>query len=431
MSCTFHSLLLVLNVLIYKDKLRQAQGAALDNAADFNILCHVYNIYEVKDKIPNLGTFEKGDQLVEELTNLNISTASDSWFDHGNGQLVKADKTTDEAKLQQWRTEKQEVVKKQNQGEHEYRLLGNAPARQKANLRIYRLLNQSKQIVEDYEIQVELIETKNKAVETKITETIFGPGKTAFNSGEFAESARHNTCGSTGAGHANAGQSVAAALICIRTGESGAAQQECEDGLTGQVQNAGSQGGAATTAKGNIVNKCKLQPKPAQVTDATIAAAIASVTARIGQLNTDSTAANGKFTLGKTTATTCDGTAGTKQCVNYKMQLGTNGGTLPWLTALEQAAQDLKEAQSAAFNAVALKNSLLELNRQGRNAYMSASFDEANPQVLTATTNLGETGTRNQGSDQKQAQKTEKECNAKEKDSRMPKTMHMECRRKR
>nr|ARB50993.1 variant surface glycoprotein [Trypanosoma brucei] len=157
MSRTPHRLLLVLNVIIYKDRLLLAQRAALDSTADFNALCHVYNIYAAKDKITNLGTFEKGEKLVEELTNLNISTARDSRFKHGNSQFVKAEKTTDGAKLQQWRMEKQEVVKKQNQGEHLYRLLGNTPARQKANLRIYRLLNQSEQMVQAYESQVALI----------------------------------------------------------------------------------------------------------------------------------------------------------------------------------------------------------------------------------------------------------------------------------
>nr|APD74954.1 variant surface glycoprotein 1125.4742 [Trypanosoma brucei] len=382
MAINSSRLLAVVALLIHFLGLDRANGAGLDSAADFMVLCHILNIYEAKDKIKNAAALESSDDLLAEINKLNISTATDSYFNDADGKFKNGTGDTDTDKLQQWKEKNEAIVKKPTVGAHDYKRLSHGRARTRANLKIYRLLNASLPIAAAYTAATGEVAAKTTEAKDKLTAAIFSEGKASFDQAEFQSTDRSDICGNHQAGNAKAGKSVAAALICICTRAGAPATGECDDGLTDQVNSGGSQGAAAGTAWEKINRKCKEQRAVANPTAATIDGAAAAVLARVGQLNSGTTTNKGKFTLGKSDNGDCTG-ADSKQCVNYKMQLGSASGQLPWLDNLRAAAEALRAAEKAETRAATLKQSLLKLNQQARDAYLGAAFDEATPHPTT------------------------------------------------
>nr|AGH60407.1 variant surface glycoprotein 1478 [Trypanosoma brucei] len=326
---------------------RSATPAALDNAADFAALCGAYNLYAAREKLQQVPAFPAAADLLAEVNNLNITKSSDSWFNSKDGTIKKAEGSVNADEVAAWAKTNHELVKKPNTGEHLYKRIPDGAARQKANRRIKALLSSAKQLTIDYQTEVDAIATNRTKEQQKIQAAIFGSGKTEFDKTRYtAATSRGNLCGDNNAGEDEANAPLVYAFMCLCTGQDGAATSECANGITDTVSNDAAQESAAQGAWNKIKTACGAQRQYSLLTTHTITSAVATILGRIGAENSETaTAANDKFTLGKTSSSKCDGAAGSKQCINYKKQLGTKGGKLSWLEDLTEAAHELAEAE--------------------------------------------------------------------------------------
>nr|APD73375.1 variant surface glycoprotein 1125.1113 [Trypanosoma brucei] len=360
--------------------LERVDGTALDNAKEFRTMCGLYNLYSKKTATKPKVTFESGEALVEPMLNLNISTASETWFDNKDNALQTAEKNPDSAAIQQWRNKNQQIVKTDANGTKLYARYAAGDARDKANKRIHALIQEAETLKTAYNTAVQTIADKTKAAQKAITDAVFGEGRTALHKDDF-KNGRANQCGKTSSGHGDVGKSIAADIICLCTKAGGTASNECGSGLTGQVDDTGDQTSNAAEAWTALAAACDKMAKPPVLTPQTISSAISAFAAQIGSQNSGSTPTNDKFTLGKVTNSDCDGTAG-KLCVNYHAQLGNSGKGIPWVTQLLKAAADLEAADAAETEAKSLKHSISVLRAQAQDAYLSGAYDAAHSQRL-------------------------------------------------
>nr|APD73048.1 variant surface glycoprotein 1125.203 [Trypanosoma brucei] len=364
---------------------RSATPAALDNAADFAALCGAYNLYAAREKLQQVPAFPPAAELLAETNNLNITTSSDSWFTNKDGTIKKADGTVDADETATWAKQNAELVKNPITGEHLYKRLPDGDGRRKANRLIKALLSSAKQLTTEYQAAVDAITKHRQKAQQKIQAAIFGADKSDFDKTRYTTArSRGKLCGDDNAGTDAANAPLVYAFICLCRGREGAAQSECANGITDTVSDAGSQESQAADAWRKIKAACESHRQYSLLTPNTITSAVATILGRIGALNSETTTpSNDKFTLGKTSSSKCDGTAGSKQCINYKKKLGTKSGKISWLDDLTEAAHELAEADRQQAAAENLKASTLSINRHAWDVYTSAAYDAEDPsQVL-------------------------------------------------
>nr|AGH61019.1 variant surface glycoprotein 452 [Trypanosoma brucei] len=364
---------------------RSATPAARDNAADFAALCGAYNIYAARGKLQQVPAFPEAAELLAGANNLNITTSSDSWFNTADGTIKKADGSVNADEVAAWAKRNAELVKKTTTGKHLYKRIADGAARQKANRRMKALLSSAKQLTTDYQAAVDAITKHRQQAQQKIQTAIFGADKSDFDKTRYTTaSSRGKLCGDNNAGTEEANAPLVYTFICLCTGKSGAATNECASGITDTVSDNGSQESAAAATWTKIKAACENHRQYFVLTAHTITSVLTTIVGRIGAENSETaTATNDKFTLGKTSSSKCDGSTGSKQCINYKKQLGTKGGKLSWLGDLTEAAHELAEAERQQAAAQNLKASILPINRHSWDVYTSAAYDAENPsQVL-------------------------------------------------
>nr|APD73147.1 variant surface glycoprotein 1125.332 [Trypanosoma brucei] len=360
---------------------QRAHTGGLDNAADFTALCTVYNQYAKKDTIAAKIQTKTASELTEEIQKLNISTATESWFDNKDGNFTTQGKVTDQEGLDAWRKQAKAAVEKPKTGDHIFERLAPGQIRDKTNKAIAELAARAIQLQSDYEEAAQREKTAVADAQAALTYAMFGAGKRAFDKNKYNSGQAHRTnlCGNGNTGDKAAGDALADAFICLCTGQTGNAQNDCHNGLTKRVQNSGDQTDAANQAWKDIPPICTKMSPPTTVTATTIKIATAALLSRIGALNNDATSEHGRFTLGKTEDGNCDGTAGSKQCINYKQQMTSGTDTLTWLQQLYAAQEKLREAKEAAVEADQIGRQISGLSATARSAYLEAQHAINNP----------------------------------------------------
>ncbi|SCU71542.1 Trypanosomal VSG domain containing protein, putative [Trypanosoma equiperdum] len=311
------------------------KSTALENVLDFVALCNVVNVYDQREIIEKPTQLLTGNKIISDLSRLNLSTATDSWYNNKAGEYSTAGTDKDGEKLKKWQAVAASAVKDTDGAEDIHTRLPDTPQRLRANNIIRKQLKQATALIDNYNKKRQLIADHISNAKKKLAEAIFGPEKTAFDKTRFKNDAgpgpgRNKICGGGTAGDEEAGKAIAEALICICTGGTAAANSECYNNAAKQVQNGRDEATNAEEGWTEILGKCKQMPQPKAVTAATINAAAAAILARIVQLSTHSTQANERFTLGRTAANTCAGGDG-ELCVNYKTQFTQPNKELGWL----------------------------------------------------------------------------------------------------
>ncbi|RHW67358.1 Trypanosomal VSG domain [Trypanosoma brucei equiperdum] len=374
-----HNLLTVIAIL---SGTRQAADAAgLASLADFRALCRVYNLGASSNSLQLSQTLQTLPAKDPDLENFNLSTAADSFFNHKDGDYDSATTADKAAEKRKWKKANEKKLKHEGEGPNPFARLPASLHRDKANQQIAELIRQRQDLLAQYNQKKQAAEQDLAAAKAALKTAAYGQGKKDFDKAAFASTSntkRNKICGSVEGGSDTAATNVAHALICICTGENGAAQGECGSTMKATVGNiADGDGGAAGQAWAAIKTACESEHSNLPLTIQTIAAVREAALSRLGALNTGDTAANGAYTFGKNNGNDCDGTAGTKQCVNYKKQLTEGSKTIPWIAQLTMAEQKLTSAQIAAAEAAAIANNIKQITKQANATYKAAAFDIA------------------------------------------------------
>nr|APD73251.1 variant surface glycoprotein 1125.491 [Trypanosoma brucei] len=364
------------------------KAAGNDNIADFAAVCGVVNLQQKKEAILKQPTLPSAETLLADLQKLNLSTATDSWFNDKDGEFRGGDKDPEGKKLKAWQDAAKAAVEGTQGQPNPFKRLPTSRERMRANAIIASLLTEAEAKVAAYNTKVAQITKTEQAAADKLDDAVFGPAKKAFDKEQYninkhTSKGRTKICGAGTTGDDLAGEAAADALICMCTGNAGTPAGECYATKNKQVTNSGDQSTPAEEAWNDILTKCALLQQPQAVTAATIEAAAAAVISLIGALNTHATASHGRYTLGKSDDSSCDGTANDKYCISYKKQLSGTGGGIKWLASLNEAAAQFTKAQIAYTDALDLSRGLQQLSRQARDAYTTAAHDIANPLPIT------------------------------------------------
>nr|ARB50649.1 variant surface glycoprotein [Trypanosoma brucei] len=379
---------LLSGVLFIVTTVFHAKSAENDNIADFVAVCGVVNLQQKKEEIIKQPALPPSDTLLTDLRKLNLSTATDIWFSDKDGEFSGDSKDPQGKNLKAWQDAANDAVKGTEGQSNPFRRLQNTRERARANRIIADLLKEAEGKVAAYNTKVAEITKAEQTAADKIDSAVFGPGQKEFDKAKYDKTTHSNqgpkkVCSNDKNGDAMAGDAAADALICMCIGDSAPAASECYNGGTKQVQDNGNKAADAEQAWQEILTKCALLNQPAEISAATIEAAGQGVRNRIGAANTHQTASDGAYTLGKTADSDCDGSADDKFCINYKTQLTAGGTGIKWLTALNEAAAQLTQAQVAYAAALDLSRGLQQLSRQARDAYTVASHDIENPLPIT------------------------------------------------
>ncbi|SCU72515.1 Trypanosomal VSG domain containing protein, putative [Trypanosoma equiperdum] len=94
----------------------RGDATANGNIREFEALCDIYLLYKVKDKLTSSAPEPSTTDTIEKLTNYNISTATDTYYDKKDGILLTADKKTDTAAMEASNRKKKDLeqIKKDN-----------------------------------------------------------------------------------------------------------------------------------------------------------------------------------------------------------------------------------------------------------------------------------------------------------------------------
>nr|AGH61049.1 variant surface glycoprotein 486 [Trypanosoma brucei] len=379
---------LLAGVLLIVTTVFRTKSAGNDNIADFVAVCGVVNLQQKKEEIIKQPALPPGDTLLTDLRKLNLSTATDSWFNEKDGEFSGNSKDPDGTKLKAWKNAAKDAVKETEAKPNLFKRLPSGGERLRANAIIANLLKEAEGKLAAYNTKVEEVTKAEQTAADKIDQAVFGNGQKEFDKAKYDKAThkgkgRNKVCGNGQSGDTLAGDAAADALTCMCTGDSVPAASECYNSGTKQVRDAGNNAAAALTAWQEIVTKCALLNQPSAISAATIEAAGQGVRNRIGAANSHQTATNGAYTLGKTADGDCDGSANNTFCINYKTQLTNGGAGIKWLTALNEAADHLTKAQIAYTDALDLRRGLQQLSRQARDAYRAAAHDIANPLPIT------------------------------------------------
>nr|ARB50961.1 variant surface glycoprotein [Trypanosoma brucei] len=162
----------------------RAVASPLDNAAEFRVLCAVYNLHNQKEATPVRKTFKSAETLLTPLENLNISTVTDSYYTNADGKLIKPDGTIDTQELDKWNKRVRAVVNTTEGDDKPYVCLRPVPARDTANAQIRHYLSAATGLKDAYEKATTEVTNKDTEAKRKLTEAAFGVGKSEFDKGK-------------------------------------------------------------------------------------------------------------------------------------------------------------------------------------------------------------------------------------------------------
>nr|ARB50981.1 variant surface glycoprotein [Trypanosoma brucei] len=132
------------------------KSAALENVPDFVALCNVVNVYNQRETIETPTQLLTGNEIISDLSRLNLSTATDSWYNNKDGEYSKANEDADGTKLKKWKDDAASAVKDDEGTENKHTRLPETPQRQRANIIIKKQLKQATALIANYNKKREL-----------------------------------------------------------------------------------------------------------------------------------------------------------------------------------------------------------------------------------------------------------------------------------
>nr|APD73171.1 variant surface glycoprotein 1125.370 [Trypanosoma brucei] len=358
------------------------EAAQDDNAAAFAALCMAYGLKDAADADTIKPPLPSKESLLEPIQNLNISTATDSYFNKKDEDFAAETGQSKTDKIAAWLKANQEITAKAGSkpGSKPYARAPPTHDRNVANDKISFFLVQAVSAGETYETQKKAAEAAVAKAKAEILEAVYGKGKNSFDPSGF-DTTKTNNCGQGTTGGAGVGKSIANDLLCLCTTSAAGSNQVC--GGTAVSTNLAS-GRPQNTHLTEVTNNCKKDKFRPKLTPELIQAAIHTVMAQIGANPGTQSDGHQMYVLGKATGSGCTG-ADNEQCVNYKGQLTGSGNGVPWMTKMFEAAETLQAGSSAISEARTLQRHIENLAAAARAAY----FEAMNPRPATPATTTG------------------------------------------
>nr|APD73850.1 variant surface glycoprotein 1125.1696 [Trypanosoma brucei] len=384
---------------------QRGDATANGNIREFEALCDIYLLYKVKDKLTSSASEPSTTDTIEKLTNYNISTATDTYYDNKDGTLLTADKKPDSTALAVWNQKKDlDQIKKDKVPV--YARLPASPMRQAANDIIKKILDQAQELKQQEVGAHAAIAADNAAISAKIQSVLFSEAQEELNK----ENAKGNwgaVCTHASTTKANVLTSVAVTAICLCQSTDGS-NANCEHAPTTRWTAGGNDNGETIqTAWSAIKTACEKRNPPQHITSNTIRAAIVQFKSRLGLSLTHKTTTKALI-LGETSGSTCDGAAATL-CIDYTDALATGGKGITWLSNLEQAADLVDNATNTAAHLKLLEAQQKQLVSQAEQAYTFARYAATLPAATMHQIPLQDIEAKHESA--------EKECNKKDKDT--------------
>nr|APD73154.1 variant surface glycoprotein 1125.343 [Trypanosoma brucei] len=347
------------------------KAAANDNGQEFRALCTIYKLASSSKGENAAQKSQHVSQIIAELNNLNISTATDSYFERKDETVPATNGDAKKAELQAWHDKNKQLVAPTTDGKPgEYARPAHTPARDLANKQINNLIQTATQAQTDATKQLETAKTKRNTTHAAL-ETALYAGKKADGSAGIYPSTKAKGCGNGSTGDDEAGTSIMANFLCLCTKDTGSGDNSClPSGTIPDVADATPQAGAAT-AWTAIKTNCGPTTPADEPTATKLSQALASFRPLVGNQRV-ANQPHSPYVLGKhDTGNGCDGKA-TKTCVNYKNQLTKGHHQIPWVIHVEKAIKELQEAEQIETSIAEAAYQLKALVTQGRNHYLTA-----------------------------------------------------------
>nr|APD74095.1 variant surface glycoprotein 1125.2627 [Trypanosoma brucei] len=318
-------------------------------------MCDIYNL-EVNPGVfsPPQANSEVA-KIVTELETLNLSAASDVWFEDKEGKLSDKNGKDNADARTTWKKEKEKLNKKPgSDGQPKYKRLPDTWQRKQAASALKRLLKSATDLSNEYSSTIGGAEVRVQRVQTALTNALHGKGKTRLDTAVLTSDLK-SYCGKA-AGSPAAGKGIAYDFICLCTATDSNSAGECLQGTTINSLADPTNANDAQNRLTAITTACGKPPTAPPLTSELITTRIAAFSAQIGRHTTKQTAGQISFTFGKPhTGGTCDSSSGRGQCINYKQQLGGTSSGIPWITELETARTKLVKMKADASKAQAIE----------------------------------------------------------------------------
>nr|APD73478.1 variant surface glycoprotein 1125.1243 [Trypanosoma brucei] len=356
-----------------------------DNGPEFRVLCDLLALQHSASSIAVTTENSTADAVVSDLTMLNISTATDSYIQHKDGELTESKKGEKKDEINAWK----ETLAKLDKAEGtpptvKYHRLKSNSVRTPANENIKTQLTKATELAAEYKTANKEAEEATAGAKTLITDALFGEGNTEFDAKGLDASTVGNNCGGS-AGHADVGKCIAYDLICLCVPTDAAdAVGRCRNGLTPNHVASGARQSEGKTAYTTVVAACATDKKRKLITPSILDTKVAAFEALLGnQAETASGSGTATSTFGAPHSTgACDTSSAQGMCINYKVQLETTGGGIPWVNRLVNAANKLRNSAAAQARAHAIKIQLQALQTTTWAIYKQAVSAELNAPKL-------------------------------------------------
>nr|APD73073.1 variant surface glycoprotein 1125.235 [Trypanosoma brucei] len=384
----------------------RGEASANGNIREFEALCDIYLLYKVKDKLISSAPQPAATTTIEELTNYNISTSSDTYYDNKDGTLLTADKKPDTSAIADWNKKKKDLEQIKKDNVPVCARLPASPMRQAANNVIRTILERAQEVKQQEADDIKAIKDDKAAVSAALQSALFAATRDDLNK-EDAKGNWDAVCTHASATKANILTSVAVTAVCLCQ-DTDAESTNCGHALNTQWSAGGNNAGeAVATSWSAIKTACEKRKPPQHITSNTIRATIAQLKSRLGLSLAHKTTTN-PLILGETNGVTCDGAQATL-CIDYTDALATSGKGITWLSNLEQAADLVDNATNTAAHLKLLEAQQKQLVSQAEQAYTFARYGATVPAATMHQTPL-------QDIEAKQ-EVAEKECNKIDKDT--------------
>nr|CAJ16199.1 variant surface glycoprotein (VSG), putative [Trypanosoma brucei brucei TREU927] len=376
-----------------------------DNGKEFRALCHLYKL-ALKSKVKNDAKQPPAiATIIDELNNLNISTATDSYFTAKDETVPAEGGEAKKTELTNWHENNKKLVGPTEDGKpSQYQRPAATATRSLANQQINNLLQAAKEAQTDSTGRMADAAAKRNAAHIALRRALYA-ARPEDASGAMYKDTKKKGCGNGSNGDDDAGQSILADFLCLCTHTGGAEPACLAAGDVEQVADDSPHAGAAT-AWSTIRGKCNIVTGPSELTSQTLTTVLQGVTNLVGKQYVNGQS-HSPYVLGKHTGSNgCEG-ATNKNCINYKAQLTKGTGKIPWVIEVEKAIKELQEAEQIETSIAEAAYTLKDLASQGRNHYLAALHA---PKEQTSTTQTKTSPTPEESKACEKYNGSQKEC---------------------
>ncbi|EAN80672.1 variant surface glycoprotein (VSG), putative [Trypanosoma brucei brucei TREU927] len=395
------------------------KGAANDNAQAFNMMCGIRQILTAEADLPEQKDKEEVTRAIQQLIELNLSTAEDSMYDQ-----KFEDDSSDGDKPQQYKENRpkwqkaKHLISAGNLEIDSIKILRlpNSPMRTTANKLINCSLEKAKALEKG------LVEPTTQAeAQADFNDILFGDKAGEDKAGSKTYGTAATACGGNDPSNSEAGRSFMSDFLCLCSASGGSSPACTGTALSGITYSTAS---ASATAAAALAKKCPLIPHT-KTTAADIKAAAATFTAALKHKAGATTA--GKIMLGKGDETQCNGAAN-GDCVLYKALDATGKLQIPWLSKFTAAISRLEAAHKNSLKNARIAAEVTNLKTAALRTYLQATVEVTQPpqptkalsqQADKATQEPAKKVCNEAGGDQKACESLkDKDCTFNEKDKK-------------